>query len=156
MMSIDSIAADTRFGVEHESESTALAQARQRILKAYDPQAFAQAGRDVVDEIAGFLDRSQRSDGAVLNWRQPLDNISDAAALIDGGANADVRTLVRTIFSRGQTMHDPRYIGHQVPPPVPVSAMFEAVSSISNQGMTIYEMGPWSSAVERVMLARLG
>jgi L-2,4-diaminobutyrate decarboxylase len=146
----------TALELAQEPLGETLAQARQRIVTAYDPQAFAQAAHDVVDEMAHFLRRSQRSEAAVLNWREPLDNIRDAAALIDENTSLDVRTLVRTIFSRGQTMHDPRYIGHQVPPPVPVSAMFEAVSSISNQGMTIYEMGPWSSAVERVMIARLG
>lgn len=155
-MSTYSMVNDTALDHENGTLGDALAQARQRIVTAYDPQAFAQAGHDVVDEIARFLQRSQRSEAAVLNWREPLDNIRDAAALIDENAAADIRSLVRTIFSRGQTMHDPRYIGHQVPPPVPVSAMFEAVSSISNQGMTIYEMGPWSSAVERVMIARLG
>jgi len=155
-MSTDSMAHDTALDSEHGTLGEALAHARQRIVTAYDSQAFAQAGHDVVDEIARFLQRSQRSETAVLNWREPLENIRDAAALIDENTTADVRSLVRTIFSRGQTMHDPRYIGHQVPPPVPVSAMFEAVSSISNQGMTIYEMGPWSSAVERVMIARLG
>jgi L-2,4-diaminobutyrate decarboxylase len=150
-MLIDSIESKAVGTVDQER----LAEARRRILKAYDPQAFAEAGREVVDEISRFLQRSQRCEAAVLNWREPAVNVREAAALLKGGA-ADVQALVRTIFSRGQTMHDPRYIGHQVPPPVPVSALFEAVSSISNQGMTIYEMGPWSSAVERVMLARLG
>jgi len=153
-MQIDSIASDAAVDVGHRTLEGALAEARQRILSAYDPKAFARAGHEVVDEIARFLKRSQRSEGAVLNWCEPAENVRAAAALLDG--EASVQTLIRTIFSRGQTMHDPRYIGHQVPPPVPVSAMFEAVSSISNQGMTIYEMGPWSSAVERLILARLG
>lgn len=129
-------------------------EAHKRVLHAYDPAQFDIAGQTVIREITEFLQRSQKSEGSVLNWEEPLVNIRSATELLDD--NADIQTLVKAIFSHGQTMHDPRYIGHQVPPPIPVAALFEAVSSISNQGMTIYEMGPWSSAVERVMLNKLG
>jgi L-2,4-diaminobutyrate decarboxylase len=129
-------------------------QAQQRIAAAYDPSRFFSDGSIVLQEAESFLRRSQRSEGAVLNWRLPADNIRAAAAMLDDGS--DLRTLLQATFSRGQTLHDPRYIGHQVAAPVPLAALIETISSLSNQGMTIYEMGPWSSAVERVMVNRLG
>lgn len=129
-------------------------QARGRIAQAYDPARFLQDGEVVLSELAAFLKRSQASEGRVLNWRAPQENILAASSLLD--QDVDLRTLLQTTLSRGQTLHDPRYIGHQVSAPVPVAALMEAVSGLINQGMTIYEMGPWSSAVERVMITRLG
>jgi L-2,4-diaminobutyrate decarboxylase len=64
--------------------------------------------------------------------------------------------LVQIMLSRGLNLHDPRYIGHQVPAPVPIAGLFDAVGSVTNQVMAIYEMGPWSTAVEQAMIRELG
>ena len=61
--------------------------------------------------------------------------------------------LVQTMLERGHNLHDPRYIGHQVPAPVPLAGLFDAVGSVTNQVMAIYEMGPWATAVEQAMVA---
>jgi L-2,4-diaminobutyrate decarboxylase len=60
------------------------------------------------------------------------------------------------MLERGLNLHDPRYIGHQVPAPVPLGGLFDAVGSVTNQVMAIYEMGPWATAVEQAMVAELG
>ena len=60
------------------------------------------------------------------------------------------------MLQRGLNLHDPRYIGHQVPASVPLGGLFDAVGSVTNQVMAIYEMGPWATAVERAMIAELG
>jgi L-2,4-diaminobutyrate decarboxylase len=75
----------------------------------------------------------------------------DAAALSER-----FEGLVGTMLSRGLNLHDPRYIGHQVPAPVPVAGLFDAVGSVTNQVMAIYEMGPWATAVELAMIQELG
>ncbi len=64
--------------------------------------------------------------------------------------------LVKIMLERGLNLHDPRYIGHQVPAPVPLGGLFDAVGSVTNQCMAIYEMGPWATAVERAMVQELG
>lgn len=127
---------------------------RARIRRAYDPSIFEESGTVVVKLMAEFLASSQKSAGSVLNWSAPEVNIEKASKFLNG--NMGVPDLINAIFENGQTIHDPRYLGHQVPPPVPIAALFEAVSSLSNQGMTVYEMGPWSSAVEKVMIKSLG
>ena len=60
------------------------------------------------------------------------------------------------MLDRGLNLHDPRYIGHQVPAPVPLGGLFDAVGSVTNQVMAIYEMGPWATAVEQAMIGELG
>jgi L-2,4-diaminobutyrate decarboxylase len=64
--------------------------------------------------------------------------------------------LVRATLGRGLNLHDPRYIGHQVPAPIPIAGLFDAIGSVTNQVMAIYEMGPWSTAVEQAMIRELG
>jgi L-2,4-diaminobutyrate decarboxylase len=139
-----------QFNSIHDS----LRNAQQRIAAAYDPARFAADGKVAVGEIAQYLARSQRCEGRVLNWEMPAANLQAAANMLDDCK--DPGALLHAALARGQTIQDPRFIGHQVAAPVPLAALFEAASSIANQGMTVYEMGPWSTAVERVMLDRLG
>jgi L-2,4-diaminobutyrate decarboxylase len=42
-----------------------------------------------------------------------------------------------------------------VPAPVPIAGLFDAIGSVTNQCMAIYEMGPWATAVEQAMIEKL-
>ena len=53
-------------------------------------------------------------------------------------------------------MHHPHYVGHQVPAPVPLAALFDFLGCVTNQVMAIYEMGPWATAVEHAIVAVVG
>ena len=64
--------------------------------------------------------------------------------------------LARQCLARGQNLHHPHYVGHQVPPPVPLAALFDLVGSVTNQAMAIYEMGPFATAVEHAIIAAVG
>ena len=68
----------------------------------------------------------------------------------------DFAQLVQTMLQRGLNLHNPRYVGHQVPAPVPLAGLFDAVGSVTNQVMAVYEMGPWATAVEQAMIRELG
>jgi len=147
--------------------SEELAQARQRISAAYDPQLFNQSAHRLADLLALNLDRAQRSEGPVLPWMDPPDAITEARASLhraetspDDSSGTDCPErfahLVTTMLERGLNLQDPRYIGHQVPAPVPLAGLFDAVGSATNQCMAIYEMGPWATAVEQAMVRELG
>ncbi len=154
------------------SVSDGLAPAQQRIAAAYEPHLLEEAGHRLADLLAANLQRAQRSEGPVLPWAEPSDAIRDARALLRGGEAGGPATqtaggpaaqtaahfsgLVETMLGRGLNLHDPRYIGHQVPAPVPVAGLFDAVGSVTNQVMAIYEMGPWATAVEQAMVQELG
>ena len=64
--------------------------------------------------------------------------------------------LVEEMLTRGQNLHDPRYVGHQVPPPIPLAALFDSISLMTNQVMAIYEMAPWAMSVEQAVVDVLG
>lgn len=135
-------------------EKQLLDQARARISSLYDPQRFSADGSKAMKEISRYLEQAQAGETPVLNWHEPIDNIHRADRFLDGGQS--VEALCASALDNGQTIQNPMYMGHQVSAPVPVSVLFEAVSAITNQGMTVYEMGPWSSAVERAVIQRIG
>jgi L-2,4-diaminobutyrate decarboxylase len=59
-------------------------------------------------------------------------------------------------LARGQNLHHPRYVGHQVPASIPLAGLFDMVVSATNQVMAIYEMGPWATAIERAVTEAVG
>lgn len=145
-----------------------LESARLRIRAAYDPGLFADAGRRMVSALGEHLAQVESSQKPVLNWADPWVNVQRAREVLSQGGeksgsslDADALgkrfgELVETMLSRGHNLHDPRYLGHQVPASIPLAGLFDAVGSVTNQVMAIYEMGPWASAVEEVMVEQLG
>jgi L-2,4-diaminobutyrate decarboxylase len=133
----------------------------------YDPEFLRAAGRRLADLFADHFRRVQNRETSVLNWRHPAENAAEAGTFLDAGnahptppfaeaVAARFAELAAAALARGQNLHSPRYIGHQVPPPVPIAGLFDAIAAATNQPMAIYEMGPWATAVETALVERLG
>ncbi len=146
-----------------DSEDDSLSIARDRVRLAYDPALLRTVGERLIGQLAGHLAAVQASTGRVLNWAAPTENIARATRIADGiEIPADPTELVsrferivQEMLSRGHNLHDPRYVGHQVPAPIPLAGLFDAVGSVTNQVMAVYEMGPWATAVEQAMVHKL-
>lgn len=143
--------------------SNSIAEMRGRISQAWDLESFRESGLRVIEELATHLDRVQTGEGPVLNWTEPKTNIDIAASRLRErtGSGSEpiadrVRKLAREILARGQNLNHPRYIGHQVPPPSPFAGLFDAIGAVTNQVMGIYEMGPFTTAIERAVVGELG
>ncbi len=154
--------------------------AKQRALASlYSADTFLSASSQWASALGEHFQRLQSREVNVLNWNEPEENIACAVEAASEGihyagnaaASAEqpvssepasphwvprFRELLETILSRSQNLHHPRYIGHQVPASLPIAALFDAISSATNQVMAIYEMGPWATAVERAMIQTLG
>jgi L-2,4-diaminobutyrate decarboxylase len=137
--------------------------ARDRIRAAYSPELFAEAAGNWAEILSQHMAQVQAGETPVLNWNEPLPNIQLARKVLDQAADsatddqriARFRELLQTMLSRGHNLHHPHYVGHQVPPSVPLSGLFDALGSVTNQVMAIYEMGPWGVAVEQALVGRL-
>jgi L-2,4-diaminobutyrate decarboxylase len=146
------------------SSTKSLAAASQRIRAAYSPDLLKDAGHRLVELLAAHLAAVEASDRKVLNWEEPPRNVEAARSFLkDEQPNTDSQTqlnrfgeLVQAALDRGLNLHDPRYVGHQVPASVPVAGLFDAVGSVTNQVMAIYEMGPWASSIEEALVDELG
>ena len=132
--------------------------ARKRIQSAFDPEFLSSAGHRLAELLHSHLAFVQAGNGPVLNWKDPAENTRTAAAELHNQSPTLERftELVQQILGAGQNLHHPRYIGHQVPASVPLAGWFDAVGSVTNQVMAIYEMGPWATSVERAMVNAIG
>jgi L-2,4-diaminobutyrate decarboxylase len=145
-----------------------LVAARARIAAAYSPDALEAAGEQLIDTLADHFRAVYAGDAKALNWNPPAKLVSEARQFLDtascGSPQRDhpdqlasrLAELARESLARGQNLHHPHYVGHQVPAPVPLAALFDLIGSVTNQAMAIYEMGPWATAVEHAIIAAVG
>lgn len=137
-----------------------------RIRAAYSPELIGALTQRLADILREHFSRVEAGEGPVLAWSPPPDCIEQAGEWLQHarpGFDAEAEEFaghyaqrVQAILDNGNNLHHPRYIGHQVPGSVPLAGLFDVVGSITNQVMAIYEMGPWATAVERVMIERVG
>ncbi len=137
--------------------------AQKRVADAYNPELIRLTGHDLAEMLADHLQAVQQRSGKVLNWDDPVDLTRRAAEFLQGKPAVEPtaalerwRELVGVMLARGQNLHDPRYIGHQVPASIPLAGLFDAIGAVTNQVMAIFEMGPFATAVERAMVEKLG
>ena len=123
------------------------------LRQAYDPETFRQQGHHLVDSLADYLANMQNDPRtAVLPWQLPEDRLESWQADYRQSPDAEVNQFWDVVVQQSMHLHHPHYVGHQVAPPVPIAALSGLVSAFLNNGMAVYEMGPVSSALERVVM----
>ncbi len=132
---------------------------------AYSHTLFNAASAEWHRQMSEHFGQMSRGETPVLNWNDPNELIRQAESFLTRSTSLDVtdeasavdqiRVVLRKMLSSGQNLHHPHYIGHQVAASVPVAGLFDAVCSITNQGMAIFEMGPWATAVDHAIVRAL-
>jgi len=123
------------------------------IRKAYDPEDFRKKGHQLIDLLANHLKNS--IDGnykKVMNWVDPDDRHKDWELKFGKDRSEDFGDFIEEILKGSINIHHPNYMGHQVNPPVPYAGIADMINGSLNNGSGIYEMGPTSSAMERVII----
>ncbi|PIB39433.1 pyridoxal phosphate-dependent decarboxylase family protein [Maribacter sp. 4G9] len=119
------------------------------LQKVYSPKFFQEKGHQVIDELTAHLDDklNEKSEKAI-QWNDPEEELKFWKDFLKSG---DENDLFKTITERTTYVHHPHYIGHQVSPAAPITALTGMISSLLNNGMAVYEMGMSPSAIERVV-----
>ena len=150
------------------SDDSATIQARRRVRAAYEPAIIDRVGKVLGAELYQYLSGALQHPAPALPWRHPPDLVREAQAFLDAAPQAPAPKLsaeqvakqfcdlAREVLCRNLRLHSPNYMGHQVPASVPLAGLFDALGSVTNQVMAIYEMGPFATAIEKAMLATLG
>lgn len=122
------------------------------LSRAFDPETFRKEGHQLVDLLTTYLHDSREAKPMPVLPPSIPDEMVDfwTKDLHRGGFN--LQDFYATLISQSNHIHHPRYMGHQVVPPAPLSALTELLEALLNNGMAIYEMGPASTAIERVVL----
>lgn len=126
------------------------------LQQAYDPESFRKQGHQLIDQLADYLENMQKEPGmAVLPWQLPEDHLYSWQTDFEKSPDAQINPFWDAVLAQSIHIHHPKYIGHQVCPPVPVSALSALVSAFLNNGMAVYEMGPVSSVIERIVVKEM-
>lgn len=122
------------------------------IEDAYDPETFREYGHELVDQLADYLEACLSGDGMkVLPWRSPEENLAHWQTDFNEPSETTLNEFFASVIEHSTHLHHPKNMGHQVVPPVPMTALTELVSALLNNSMAIYEVGPTSSAVEKIV-----
>lgn len=122
------------------------------LTAAYDAERFRQQGHQLVDQLADYLARTTGRSGPVLPWAPPATNLERFPASFPTEPSGDFSAFIARVLEHSHHLHHPRYVGHQVTAPLPLAALCDLVSSLLNNGMAVYEMGPAVTAMERQLL----
>jgi L-2,4-diaminobutyrate decarboxylase len=162
-----------------ETTAATATDATTALRAAFDADAFRRAGHAVVDTLADALAASMKREGPVLPNASPAEMLErfrcafetgfpreqDAAPGLAGASAEEsacagprepfvdaLVAVLRDVVSASNRLHHPRYVGHQVTAPLPIAALADLTSSLLNNGMAVYEMGPASTAIERLLV----
>jgi L-2,4-diaminobutyrate decarboxylase len=121
------------------------------LRQAYDPEKFRDQAHRLIDLLADHLEASinQRED-IVLPWLDPDKRLKKWQEDLTGDFQFD--TFWKDTIRETIHIHHPKYIGHQVSASLPLAGLGEMVNGTLNNGSAIYEMGPVSTAMERVVI----
>lgn len=124
------------------------------LLAAFDAEAFRRQGHAIVDLLADHLAAAHRRSGPVLPWQPPDAQRArwDHPFAPHGEGEPALRDTLAAYLAATTSLHHPRFVGHQVTPPLPAAALAELVSAFANSSGAVYEMGPAAMATELAVL----
>lgn len=122
------------------------------LQKAYSASHFKENGTQLIEAIGSYLENAQKSKRPVTIWQDP-DQEYAFWQQFDSERHS-TSTFFNTVLKRSIQTHNPKYIGHQVAPTVPISALATMLSAQLNNGMAIYEMGQASTALEKLIIEK--
>jgi L-2,4-diaminobutyrate decarboxylase len=124
--------------------------------KMFDPRQFRSSGHALIDLLADYLTANLAGEGKVLNWQPPEQaeiNWQSPLPLAPTLSPAGLLDRLRDdILPAGLAIHHPRNLGHQVATPLPMAALCDLVSALTNQAMAVYETGPAATLIERQVI----
>jgi L-2,4-diaminobutyrate decarboxylase len=129
-----------------------------------DVRELRAASHAAIDELASYVERTAGGDGPAVGRasRAAVAERLDLARLLrDGGLDAaSFGDWLSRYLREGVHLHHPREMCHQVAVPDVGGALADLVHGVTNQPMSIYEMGPAAAAIELAvvewMVGRVG
>jgi L-2,4-diaminobutyrate decarboxylase len=122
----------------------------------YDPELFRRNGHKVVDALAAYLDSALAGELPVLLPRAPLElaqEYRDSLPLDSADdLDAEVSRCLAQIIQQSIHLHHPGYVGHQLPPVLPLVALADLISSLLNNSVAVYEMAQAGTQIERQVI----
>jgi L-2,4-diaminobutyrate decarboxylase len=124
------------------------------IQSAFSAENFAAAAETVSRELKNYFLKAE-SEPRVRQWREPAELKAIAARELSPQKTSSIEQLAQICLENSHVLHSPRYMGHQVPPSLPVAALFDFIGSATNQAPGLYEMGPLATVAEKAVTSEM-
>lgn len=119
------------------------------LKKIYHPETFREQGHQLIDLLADYLEEmSQDPSTPVLESRPPADMRAFWEKEMNHNTILSSDQLFGNIIKNSIHILHPKYMGHQVCAPAPITALASMVTDLLNNGTGIYEMGQVGSMME--------
>lgn len=116
----------------------------------YNPEKFRNTGHELIELLTSYIKDCKEEKIPVMNWKEPADQLEFWKDFTS--KHKDPIELFRTLIDRSIHLYHPKYMGHQLCPPAPISALISLLGELINNGMAIYEMGPAATAIEKIII----
>jgi L-2,4-diaminobutyrate decarboxylase len=124
---------------------------KKNLLKEiYHPENFREQGHELIETLADYLSAAQSEKSSVNDWHFPDEELKFWKK--KKKSKDTFKQLTSNVVQRSIKVHHPKYLGHQVAVPMPLSTLAGLTSNFLNNGMALYEMGAVSSAMEKVVI----
>ncbi|WP_350285427.1 aminotransferase class I/II-fold pyridoxal phosphate-dependent enzyme [uncultured Croceitalea sp.] len=119
------------------------------LKRVFDIEVFEHTAQKVTKELIKHLRATlQEEHEKTLSWNTPDKELNYWKDFLETG---NQETFFKEIFKRTTHTHHPKYVGHQVSAPAPITVLTAMISAVLNNGMAVYEMGMSPSAIEKVV-----
>lgn len=123
----------------------------------FDPETFRTEGHKLIDLLSDYLrDALSGSEMPVLPVKEPEELAKYFAFSASADDSEPLTEFMKRVIDNSNHLHHPRYIGHQVTSPLPVTVLAQLCTTLLNNGAAIYEMGQASMAMEKNVVNRIG
>ncbi len=118
------------------------------LQEAYNFSGFEKNGKQLIEQLSGYLCQQQLPDSKTNNWQSPDKELN----YWQNYQFKDFNSFVDDLLNHSIHLHNPKYMGHQVSVPAPLSALTNLISGLLNNGMAVYEMGQAATAIEKCVV----
>ena len=123
------------------------------LAKAYDPEQFREKGHQLIDQLADYLSAVQKGKHyPTTKWEPPQDAYAKWEDKFESSDSFQPDAFYKEMIEESIHLHHPKYMGHQICPPLPEAALASLAGDLLNNGMGVYEMGQAATAMERVLI----
>ncbi len=118
------------------------------LQQAYNFEDFEKNGKQLIEQLSTYLKVQQLPESKANNWQTPDKELD----YWENYQFNDLTGFVDDLLSHSIHLHNPKYMGHQVSVPAPLSILTNLVSGLLNNGMAVYEMGKAATAIEKCVV----
>ena len=119
-----------------------------KLQQAYNFDNFEEQGKELVAQLNAHLKNTQELKTNANNWLKSDEELN----YWQNYQFDNLTTFVDDLLQHSIHLHNPKYMGHQVSVPAPLSVLTNLISGMLNNGMAVYEMGQAATAIERVVV----